>query len=641
MNIAVSRSLLAGAAMALPAVFAHADVNPNAGMLRNPDVSSTHVVFRYANDLWLVSREGGVATPLASPAGAESSPKFSDDGQTIAFVGNYDGNTDLYTLSINGGLPTRVTHHPARESLSGWTPDGKLIFSSSGMSGLGRAPRIFTVSADGGLPEPLPVPYGMAGTISDDGEWLAYTPHNRDGRTWKRYRGGMASDVWLLNLHSFTSDKITDWEGTDTLPMWKGDKIYYLSDGGDEHRLNIWCYDTKTEKRNQITHFKGFDVKWPSIGPGGQGQGEIVFQNGSSLYLLDLRTKQSRKVNVTIPGDRPSIRTKSVDASKFIQSWGISSTGKRATMQARGDIWTAPVDKGEPRNLTSTSGVAEREPTWSPDGRWIAYFADNTGEYELYMMQSDGKGETIQLTDDGGPFKSNIYWSPDSKKILFNDKTGAFYLLDVESKSINQFDHDPIIVGSTSFSWSHDSRWIAYDKPDETNIFSSIWIYNVEDDETRRVTSSMFSDTNPTFDRKGDYLYFVSARSSFTPVYSDLPNDSTFVYKGSEVLLAVPLREDMDYVWAPQSDEESWDDEEAEEDSEEDDDEEQTSEDDDEQTPEDDGEQTPAADDGVSGTWEGIVEIPDMGAVDMSLTLTLNSDGSLNATMSTAMFSGS
>ena len=629
----VTRMLFAGAILALPVAMVSADVNPNAGMIRYPDVGPTHIVFMYANDLWLVPREGGQAVPLSSPAGSETFPRFSDDGQTIAFSGNYDGNTDIYTIPVGGGIPTRVTHHPAGELLSGWTPDGKLIFSSNSHSGLARAPRLFTVNSEGGLPVQLPVPYGVAGTISEDGVWLAYTPHNRDSRTWKRYRGGMASDIWLFNLNDLSSEKITDWEGTDSQPMWHGSKVYYMSDGGDEHRLNIWSYDTRSKKREQITRFTDYDIKWPSIGPGDNGEGEIVFQNGSSIYLLNLRKKTPYPVNISIPGDRPSIRTRAVDVSKFIQGWGASATGKRAVIQARGDIWTAPADKGEPRNLTHTSGIAERDPSWSPDGRWIAYFSDATDEYELYITQSDGKGETKQLTSDGTKFRFNPVWSPDSKMITFTDKGGSLYLHTIEAGETTFIAANPFAGSIPTISWSHDSRWLAYDHFNDDVNHNSIWIYNVESGETTRVTDPMFDCQNPAFDRKGDYLYYKSARV-FAPTYSDLPNDSTFVYKGSEVLLAVPLRKDMDYVWAPESDEESWgDEEETDEDETEDDAEE------DDDSEEDDAK--PAEDDGVSGSWSGVVEVPDMGLVDMTLTLTLQSDGNVSATLSTAMFSGS
>lgn len=537
---------------------ADADIKPHAGMMCYPDISATHIVFAYANDLWTVPREGGVATPLASPPGAESFPRFSNDGQTIAFVGNYDGNRDIYTTPLHGGVPTRVTHHPGAETLCGWTPDGGLIFFLSGLGGLTRQTQLFTVPATGGLPTQLPVPYGANGAISEDGQWLAYTPHTIDTRTWKRYRGGMATDIWLYNLKDNTSKKITDWEGTDTQPMWHGRMLYYLSDAGPEHKLNIWSYDPGTNAHGQLTKFSEFDVKWPSIGPGPDGQGEIVFQYGPDLMVLDLGTGRTRVVEVTIPGARPTLRPRTVDASKHISAWSISPSGKRAVVSARGDIWTLPAERGSPRPLTRTSGVFERDPSWSPDGRWIAYLSDATGEYELYITQSDGKGETRQLTKDGAAFRSNPTWSPDSKMITFNDKTGAIYLHHLEGDKAGttvHVDTDPWAV-SRAVSWSHDSRWIAYARgADSARQMSSIWLYNAETGEKHQVTSGMFSDDNPTFDRKGDYLFFSSSRS-FRPIYADL--DTTWIYTNSEVLLAVPLRKDMKSPFEPKSDEEEW-----------------------------------------------------------------------------------
>ncbi|UCC31417.1 MAG: PD40 domain-containing protein, partial [Phycisphaerales bacterium] len=304
-----------------------AETQPHPAMLRYPDVGPTHIVFVYADDLWLVPRAGGMAVPLASPRGMETFPKFSPEGGTIAFVGNYDGNRDLYTIPVQGGVPTRVTSHPASETLCDYAPDGQLLFYTYGYTGLTPQGQLMTVAPSGGLATKLPPPYGANGAISPDGQWLAYTPHSRDHRTWKRYRGGMATDIWLFNLTDHTARKITDWEGSDSLPMWHGNTVYYMSDAGPNHRLNIWSYDLPTQKRKQVTRFTDYDVKWPSIGPGATGQGEIVFQNGSNLYLLDLGTGTSRTVTVTIPGDRPTIRPHDVDAGELLGNWGISSTG--------------------------------------------------------------------------------------------------------------------------------------------------------------------------------------------------------------------------------------------------------------------------------------------------------------------------
>eukprot|EP00913_Durusdinium_trenchii_P022839 g21443.t1 len=527
---------------------------PHAGMMLYPDVSATHIVFVYANDLWVVPRDGGDARPLAAPPGREGFPRFSADGKTIAFMGNYDGNLDIYTIPSLGGRPKRVTHHPASERLCDWTPDGRLLFYSNGLSSMRRLSNIYTVSPNGGLPKPLPVPYGTVASISADGNWLAYTPNTRDTRTWKRYRGGMATDIWLFHLKTHEWKTITNWEGTDTQPMWHGKTVYYLSDNGKQHRLNIWAFDTTSGKHQQITHFSDYDVKWPSIGPGPNGKGEIVFQAGSKLRLLDLASGKSKVVKVTIPGDRPTLRPKSVDVSKFVQELDISSTGKRLVVQARGDIWTVAAGSGPPRNLTNTDGVYERSPEWSPDGRWIAYFSDKTGEYELYVTQSDGRGSTRQLTKNGKTFRYRPTWSPDSKHIVFSDKTGALSITNVKTGATKHVDTDSF-SRPMRVSWSHDSSWIAYAKSGQTRI-TSVWLYDVNSGKKHQVTAGMFADSWPTFDRKGEYLYFASNRKFTTPIYEDI--GTTFVYANTDILLAVPLRNDVRMPGAPKIDDETW-----------------------------------------------------------------------------------
>jgi tricorn protease len=403
-----------------------AAVEPHGGMMRYPDVSSTHIAFVYADDIWIVPRSGGVASPLASPPGGEAFPRFSPDGRTIAFNGNYDGNYDVYTVPLEGGIPRRVTYHSSGERLCDWSFDDQLLFAINGLGGLGRLTQLFTVPKDGGLPKRLPVPYGGYGTISGDGQWLAYTPRNRDFRTWKRYRGGWASEIWLFHLTEHTSKKITDWEGTDTIPMWQGRKIYYLSDAGAHHRLNIWCYDLESEKSRQITHFKDYDVKWPSNGPGPNGEGEIVFEYNARLYLLNLASEQSTPVNISIPGARPKLRPIRKDVSGRISDWFISPRAKRVLVQTRGDIWSLPAKNGTPRNLTRTSGIAEREPSWSPDGKWITYFSDESGENELVIRSADGKGEPQTITSMGAGYRYQPIWSPDSKWMMFIDHESKF-----------------------------------------------------------------------------------------------------------------------------------------------------------------------------------------------------------------------
>jgi tricorn protease len=555
--LAVASSL----ASALPATAA-VDAKQPATLFRYPDISKDSIVFSYANDLWIVPKEGGVARPLASPPGAEAMPRFSPDGQSIAFVANYDAGRDLYVLPVTGGVPQRVTHHPTTEMLTDWTPDGGLIFATAELGGLGRQAQLFTVPASGGLPTRLPVPYGTNGAISADGTWLAYTPHSTDNRTWKRYRGGMATDIWLFNLKTGESRRATDWEGTDTLPMWHGDMLYYLSDEGgkdDTHRLNLWSYELASGKREQVTRFTDHDVKWPAISPEGPGKGEIVFQNGASLWRLDLATRTSNAVPISIPGDRPKLMPQVIDANGFIQGSSISPSGKRVAVQARGDLWSAPAENGTPRNLTRTSGIAERDPSWSPDGKWIAFFSDETGEYELFVMPADGKGERRKVTGDGTCFRTGITWSPDSKKAVVGDKTGSAYLVDLESGTSKFIDKDPWSISLAPFSWSPDSRWIAYARGSDAERSSRVYLHDTVEGKSHEVTSGMFNDASPTFDRKGDWLVFTSARS-FNPKYSAL--DTTWIYDDAEVLVAVPLRKDFKVAWLPKSDEEGQKDEE-------------------------------------------------------------------------------
>ena len=604
----------------------HASGDQAASMYRYPDISRNEIVFVYANDLWRVPLNGGTALPLASPPGVELMPRFSPDGSEVAFVGNYDGGRDLYIVPTDGGMPQRVTHHPTTEMLSEWTTDGDLLFTASGMGGVPRAERPYRVNAEGGLPEALPVPYGANSTIDRTGTWLAYTPLQRDRRTWKRYQGGMASDIWLMNLETGESRQVTDWDGTDTMPMWHGDTLYYLSDAGPEHRLNIWQYDVANDTHKQVTDFSDYDVKWPAIGPDNNDPAKIVFQLGPSLRVLDPRSGRSKAVNITIPGSGASIRPQMVDASDFIQSWDVSPTGKRALAEARGDIWSLPAKKGSPRNLTRTSGAAERLPSWSPDGRWIAYFSDEPGEYELFVRPSDGSGEARRLTDDLGSYKLGITWAPNSEDILFADKTGTAYLVNVESGERSKIGKNPWGTFPKP-SFSHDSRWITWAAGDDNSSSGRIHIYDTSTGETHMVTDSMFNDNAPAFDRKGEWLYFTSNRN-FNPSYSEL--DTTWIYNNSGVLMAVPLRGDIDYPWLEESDEEEWTDEEPEEEDSEDEEESE------------DGEDTDAIDpdDPVTGTWECTAEVPQMGEVQMTVTLVLNDDDLVTGTLSSDVFTG-
>ncbi|MCC6427982.1 MAG: PD40 domain-containing protein [Phycisphaerales bacterium] len=664
----------------------------SAAMMRFPDISATQIVFVYANNLWIAPRDGGMAVPVATAPGAEGFPRFSPDGKTIAFMGNYDSNRDLYTIPTWGGTPSRVTHHPAGETLCDWTADGKLVFIGNGMAGLARQTQIFTVPSEGGLPNKLPVPYAGFGTISPDGQWLCYAPHSTDNRTWKRYRGGMATDLWVFNLRNQSAKKITDWEGTDTLPMWvpggKSDVVYYLADQGPEHRLNIWSYNVADGTREQLTKYTSDDIRWPSIGPGADGKGEVIFQLGSELHVFDLGARQDRVVKITIPGDKPQVRTRTADAARNISSAAISSSGKRVVIEARGDLWSAPAKEGITRNLTNTNGVFERDPSWSPDNKWIAYFSDESGDYELWIRGTDAKlpeekkdekkdakkddakaedakkeeaakeeakaeeakpvekREPRKLTNLGPGFRYNPVWSPDSKHILFSDNSGTLHLIAVESGELKKVDTDPW-GNIPDVSWSQDNNWIAYTRSSAENPNSAIWVYNVKTGEKSQIVSGMFNNSAPAFDRAGDFMYFASQRTINNPIYAD--SDTTFVYTGTGNIYMAPLRGDVKYPWLPKSDEEELKKEEKKDDAKKDGEKKDGEKKDEaakDEAKKDDAKKEEkkdaAADDGVSGTWEGRAsggQIPPDG-IPFKLNLTLHDDGKVTGSVASAMGSG-
>ncbi len=521
---------------------------PDALMLRFPDVSADNVVFVYAGDLWTVPLVGGIARKLTSAEGHEMFPKFSPDGKTIAFSGNYDGNIDVYVIPTGGGIPKRLTHHPEDDLVVDWYPDGRnILFRSKMMSPLSRFNRFFRQPMDGGLPEPLPLAYGELASFSPDGKHMAFQFISAGEQTWKRYRGGMASDIWLYDLQNNTSEKITEFKGTDGMPMWHDDTIYFLSDRGPMKKLNIWAYDIKTRDSRQLTEFDEYDVKWPSIGPH-----SIVFENGGKLFVLNLEDETTNRVKVEIPSDLPEIRPRQKDLGKSIATFDISPNGKRAVFEARGEILTVPEKQGVIRNLTNSSGTAERYPAWSPDGNFVAYFSDRSGEYELYIRPSDGKGNEKQVTSLGKGFPKSPVWSPDSKRVAFTDNIGNLYILSLEDKKPKVIDKDEWET-INSYSWSPDSRWLAYSKK-MSNGQGSILIYDVKEGRTHQVTSDYYDDMSPVFDPSGKYLFFYSNRS-FKPVYSDI--DDTWVYPNSTEIHAATLRKDIKSPLAPKSDEEA------------------------------------------------------------------------------------
>ena len=545
--IALSAALLMPMLIAAPA-----DAQIDARMFRYPDVSEEMITFVYAGDIWVVDKRGGAARRLSSPPGEESFPRFSPDGSMIAFSGNYDGNTDVYVVPAQGGDTLRITHHPGADRLVDWTPDGSgLIFAAGRASGTNRFNQLYRVSASGGLPEKLPVAYGEFGSLSPDGRRLAYTPKSREFRTWKRYRGGMAPEVWMIDLESLEATNVSDSEANDMQPMWHGETIYFLSDRGGNQRGNIWAYETGSGRTRQVTDLGEFDISWPAIGPS-----DMVFQAGGRLYVMDLATEQHREVAIDVTTDMATLRPRSENVGGRISNAGISPSGARAVFEARGDVFTAPAEHGVVRNLTNASGSAERFPAWSPDGRNIAYWSDRSGEYELTIRPANGTGEARTLTRLGQGFRYQIFWSPDSDKIAFIDNAQRIRIIDVETGQLTDVDRGlwmlhPVLAGF-EVSWSSDGRWIAYSRGLDTTQ-NAVFLFDTDSGQRHQVTSGYYSDYRPVFDPDGKYLYYLSNRT-LSPIYSDI--DATWVYPNTTNIVAVPLRNDVPSPLAPRNDEE-------------------------------------------------------------------------------------
>ncbi|MDT8341169.1 MAG: PDZ domain-containing protein [Longimicrobiales bacterium] len=529
-----------------------ASAQVDARLFRYPDVSADRITFVYAGDVWVAPREGGTAVRLSSPAGEESFPRFSPDGSRIAYSGNYDGNLDVYVVPTLGGEPTRVTWHPIPDRMIDWDPDGEsLLYASSRESGKQRWNQFYRVRPDGRFVEKLPLEHAEFGALSPDGRRIAFMQRQRDTRTWKRYRGGWAPDIHVFDLATYASENVTDHPANDGSPMWAGDRLYFLSDRGPEQRFNLWARDADGTVR-QVTDFDAWDITYPAIGPR-----DIVFQAGGRLYLFELATEETREVAIDVVTDRAALHPRMEAVGDLIQWGDVSATGQRAVFEARGDIFTVPAEHGPVRNLTRTPGVAERLPSWSPDGVHVAYWSDASGEYELVLARADGTGEPRTLTSLGAGFRYAVSWSPDSERAAFVDQVGGIRVIEVATGAVRAVEQSPTWLShgplqGLSLSWSPDGRWLTW-AFSEAAYGSAVRIWDAESGEVHRVTSGFYNDTNPVFGTEGTYLYLFTARA-LQPVYSAL--QGTWIYPNATQVAAIPLRADVPSPLAPRSDDE-------------------------------------------------------------------------------------
>ncbi|MFB0516947.1 MAG: protease, partial [Candidatus Neomarinimicrobiota bacterium] len=540
----------------LPLVSSYAD--GEARLLRFPAIHGNQIVFTYAGDLYTVAADGGVARKLTNHEGFEMFARFSPDGKQLAFTGQYDGNTEVYLMPAEGGIPRRLTYTAtlSRDDVSdrmgpnniviGWKNSGKeIIFRSRKKDWNSFNGQLYTVSIDGGLPEQLPLPRGGFASYSPDDRKLAYNRIFREFRTWKRYRGGMADEVWSYDFQSRQLENITANEAQDIIPMWAGNKIYFLSDRDENKRMNLYVYNTQTAETKQITAFTEFDIKFPSL-----GEKAIVFEYSGYIYRLELATDEYKQVPIKIAEDMLGGRNGIRDISEEVSNYEISPDGKRALFGARGDVFTVPAKHGNTRNLTATPGTHERNSKWSPDGKWIAYLSDASGENELYIVAQEGKDEPQRITTGADTYYYQMYWSPDSKKLVWADKKLRLRYVDVDKKSITEvaaaeaweFNH---------YAWSPDSKWIAYARP-EKDVMSKVYLHSLANDRTYEVTEGWYESYAPAFSSDGKYLYFVSNRD-FSPIYSATEWDHA--YRDMAKIYLVPLTKDIESPFKPKSDE--------------------------------------------------------------------------------------
>ncbi|MBN2345921.1 MAG: PD40 domain-containing protein, partial [Candidatus Aminicenantes bacterium] len=515
----------------------------DARLLRFPNINGELVVFVYAGDIWSVPAAGGDARRLTSHPGLELFPKISPDGRWIAFSAEYSGSRQVWVMPAAGGTPRQLTYYndvgimPPRGGydyvVMDWTPDGRKLLVRCNRTPWGeRMGKYFLVALDGGLEIPLVIPEGGGASFSPDGNQIVYTPIQREFRTWKRYRGGRAQDVWIYDLQRNTSRRLTDFPGTDQHPSWWGNKIYFVSDR--DLALNIYSFDLTSDKIEPLTRHREYDVLWPS----GRG-GRLAYENGGRIHVLDLASGQERRLVVNLNFDNPGVLPIFRNVGEFISSYEISPSGKRAVFDARGDLFTVPEKEGVTYNLTRSQGVREIFPSWSPDGKSVAYYSDASGEYEIYLIDGNDEGQPRQLTSGSRTWRFPPRWSPDGRRLLFADRDQKLNILEVVGGAVTVVDrarrHD-----LTDYGWSPDSRWVIYSK-DGDNGQDAIWVYNLERKRSYQLTHAVYNDFSPVFSRCGRYLFFLSNRD-FNLAFSDFEFD--YLYNKATRIYAMALTRD-------------------------------------------------------------------------------------------------
>ena len=476
-------------------------------LLRSPTVSATHIAFAYANNIWVVERSGGLARRLTSFQGQTTNPRFSPDGRWIAFSGDYAGNTDVYVMPADGGDPKRLTWHPGGDMVQGWTHDGKSIMFASGRAtwAPGGAPRFWTVPIDGGVEEPLPIPRGYQGKISPTGTHIAYRMNNSWDEERRNYRGGQNRPIWIVDLKSY--DLVTPpWtDSKDVEPVWLGDTVYFISDR--DGVANVWSYESRSKKLTQATRFTDYDVK--TLDAGG---GAIVFEQAGRIHELDPKSGRANLVSITARGDFPWMMPRWDDVTSRMTNIALSPTGRRVLVEARGEVFTIPAEKGDTRNITNSSASAERDPAWSPDGKWISYFSDKGGEYKLVIEEQDGIKPPREITLPNPKHYYTASWSPDSKKLLYSDTDLNVWVMDVAGGQTKKIGRDPWMVPRRTLhpTWSPDSKWVAYASR-LNSLYRAIIVSNVETGETKQVTDGLADAMYPVWDASGKYLWFLAS----------------------------------------------------------------------------------------------------------------------------------